>query len=519
MRDGINAQHAAGGAAKPAAKPGPLARIFNRIFGQDLLFSMLLVGMAVAIASPLLLPIELTQDSDLWWHLADARILTTTHHFIRVEPYSFAVAGQRWIDPEWLAEIPYWAGYSWLGLRGIHLFALAGLCANLVFIYFRSVFESRHRKAAFWTSILAFFLMTVNAGARTIVVAYLALSLEMAIIEAAERGKRRVVWLLPPVFCLWINLHGSWIVGLGFLVLYIACGLFTIQIGAFEQRAFLAAERKRLIWVFIASLAALFVNPYGWRLIWNPIDLFTKQKLMMALMVEWQPLSMGTTTGIAVAAAIVLMIAANLVRGRAWKIYQLAFILGAWYLAFAHQRFAFLACVVTMPWLAADVARSFFGETSEKTIPALNAIFAGAIIAAIVYLFPSDAELQHQLATGVPLQTIAAIQPSWRTFTDYPLGGMMAFDSKPDFLDSRNDIFEHHGVLQQFVQIEALRSPFKLLDSERIDHVLIHADSPLAFALALSPAWKLIMREGSDNNTCELFSREPGVPANEQSVP
>jgi hypothetical protein len=385
MTDAENVRHG----ASPAPESGPWACVFNRIFGQDLLYSMLLIGMAVAIASPMLVPKELTQDSDLWWHLADARILTTTHHFIRVEPYSFAVADQRWINPEWLAEIPYWAGYSWRGLRGIHLFALALLSANLVFVYFRSVFAARNRKAAFWIAILAFFLMTVNSGARTIVVAYLALSAEMAIIEAAERGKTRLVWLLPPLFCLWINLHGSWIVGLGFLGLYILCGLFNLQIGAFEQRSFAAAERNRLIRVFSASLAALLVNPYSWRLIWNPIDLLTKQKLMMALMVEWQPLSLGSTTGIAAAVAIVLMIGANLVRGRKWKIYELAFILCAWYLAFAHQRFAFLACVVTMPWLAADVARSFFAKPSEKTIPVLNAVFAAAIAAGVAFLLRS----------------------------------------------------------------------------------------------------------------------------------
>ncbi len=511
MTDAENVRHG----ASPAAESGPWARVFNRIFGQDLLYSMLLIGMAVAIASTMLVPKELTQDSDLWWHLADARILTTTHHFIRAEPYSFAVAGQRWIDPEWLAEIPYWAGYSWLGLQGIHLFALALLCANLVFVYFRSVWMSRNSKAAFWMAILAFFLMTVNSGARTIVVGYLALSAEMAIIEAAERGKTRWVWLLPPLFCLWINLHGSWLVGLGFLGLYIVCGLFNLQIGVLEQRSFTTAERNRLILVFAASLAALMVNPYGWLLIWNPIDLLAKQKLMMALMVEWQPLSLGSSTGIAAAVAIVLMIVANLVRGRKWKIYELAFILCAWYLAFAHQRFAFLACVVTMPWLATDVARSFFAEPSEKTIPALNAVFAAAVVGALIYLFPSEAELHQALSAGIPLQTIEAIQPTWRTFNDYSLGGMLAFESKPDFLDSRNDIFEHHGVLQQFVQIEALRSPFKQLDGDRIDHVLIHSNSPLAFALSLSPAWKVTMREGSSDNAYELFARQPGVPANE----
>ena len=53
--------------------------------------------------------------------------------------------------------------------------------------------------------------MAVNAGPRMIAFAYLAMSAEMAILEAADRGHKKLVWLLPPLFCLWINLHGTWL--------------------------------------------------------------------------------------------------------------------------------------------------------------------------------------------------------------------------------------------------------------------------------------------------------------------
>ncbi|MGO8757705.1 MAG: hypothetical protein ACLQG3_06235 [Terracidiphilus sp.] len=509
MSDEKDARIAAGAGAALPERTGRLARLFRRIFGQDLLNAMLLAGLVAAIAGPMLAPNDLVKDSDLWWHLADARILATTHHFIRVEPYSFAVAGERWVNPEWLAEMPYWLGYSSLGLRGIHLAALLGLWANLLFVYFRSSWKTQHRKAAFWTTVLAFFLMTVNGGARTIVVAYLALSAEMAILESAERGKKWLLWLLPPLFCLWINLHGSWLIGLGYFGLYIVCGLFPVNIGALDQRAFSAPDRNRLIGTFLASAAALWVNPYGWRLIWNPFDMLFNQKLNLAVVEEWHPLSLSSSTGIAAAAAIGLMLLANLVRGRKWKLYELAFIFSAWYLAFSHQRFAFLACIVTMPWLAADLARAFYGELSESTIPALNALFAAVILGWCIYSFPSEPELQRDLAAGLPLQSIQSILPSGRTFNDYSLGGMMAFKSKPNFLDSRVDTFEHHGILQQYLQIENLQNPFGLLDANRIDHVLTHANGALAFTLEHSPVWRVETREGTGDNAYEMFARVP----------
>jgi len=477
--------------------------IIGKLFGQDLLNIALLIGLAVWIANPVLLPAEFVHDPDIWWHLADARILTTTHHFIRVEPFSFAVAGQPWIDPEWLSELPYWAGYSLLGLRGVHLAALLGLCANLCFVYFRSSWRSRHQQAALWTSVLAFFLMTGNSGARTIVMAYLALNAEMAILEAAERGRKWPLWLLPPVFCVWINLHGSWIFGLAYLGLYIGCGLVKLHQGSFEQEAFSSVDRKRLFLVFLGCIAFLLVNPYGWQLVWNPFDMQFHQKIVLSLTDEWKPLSLGSSTGVAALAVIGAMLVTNFVSPRKWKLYELAFLVSAWYFAFAHQRFTYLACIVTMPWLASDLARSFYGAPSHKTIPPINAAFAAIILGAVVYFFPSELVIEKGLKDGLPLQTISGIQPSWRTFADYSLGGMMAFESKPDFVDSRNDTFEHHGILQQYLEIENLQKTYALLDSNHIDHVLTSSSSAVAFALERSHDWQSVSREGS----YEFFAR------------
>lgn len=485
----------------------PPGNILQRIFGRHLMNAALLVFLAVALAGPMSDGSELVRDSDLWWHLADARLLFTTHDFIHTEPYSFTVHGVPWINPEWLAEVPYWIGYRLSGLAGVHLAAIIAFAANLLLVYFRSSSVAHHKGAAFWTAVLCFPLMAINGGARTIVIAYLALSVEMIVLNAAEQGRTRTLWLLPPLFCVWINLHGSWFIGLGLLLLYIVCGLFSIDIGVFKQAAFTAAERNRLILVFLSTLAACLANPYGWRLVWNPLDMLLNQKLMLAVMEEWQPLNLGTVTGKAAVVFIGLLIVANCVRARKWKLYEFAFTFVAWYVAFSHVRFVFLACIVTAPWLARDMTRSFFGEPNEKTIPALNALFAVGAAVAVIYLCPSQSALEKKVDAAFPMQTIASIQPSWRTFNDYSVAGMMDFDSKPVFMDSRNDVFEHHGVFQDFLAITNLGDPLRLLDAYRIDHVLIHANTPLAYLLERTKGWRIETSEGTGENTFDLFER------------
>jgi hypothetical protein len=488
---------------------GSLIRAFNRIFARKTMYAALLMLWVLALTGNLGKPELQLRDPDIWWHLADARILTTTHHFIRVEPYSFTVAGERWINPEWLSEMPFWLGYRSLGLRGIFLVAVIGLCANLLFVYLRSYWRSRHAGAAFWTAVLGFTLMMVNDTPRTIVIAYLAMSAEMAMLEAAERGKTRLLWLLPPLFCVWINLHGSWIIGLGLLALYILCGLFTFNKGVFEQEAYSGKDRKRLLLVFFASLAVLILNPYGWRMIWNPFDMMLNQKLNIANVQEWQPLNLGTILGGAVLLAIGLMIVANCLCGRKWKVYELAFVFFAWFAAFDHMRFTFLASVITIPLLAGDVARSFLAKPNEKTIPAMNALFAAGVVWAMVILCPTEAALQKGLAAKFPLQTITSIQPSWRTYNQDTLGGMMDFNSKSPMVDTRWDIFEHQGVFQDYLDIMRIKEPLKLLDKYRIDHVLVSESWPLAYLLERTPGWRVEKREGQGDDTYVLLAKTP----------
>jgi len=497
----------------PVMAAGPMLRIFNRIFSRHLMNIAVLMVLPVIFTSSLNPTLESVRDPDIWWHLADARQLMSTHHFMTTETNSFTVGGQPWVNPEWLAELPYWFSYQALHLRGIYLLEWLMTCANLVFMYWRGYRRSGHAGAAWWAAGLAFLLISVNSGPRTIAMAYIAMSSELFILEAAERGKTRALWLLPPLFCVWVNLHGSWLIGLALLVLYILCGAFGVRKGMIEQEAFTPAERNRLLAVLGLSIGALFVNPYGWRLVWNPIDMMFNQKLNIANVMEWKPLDLTSVAGAAAFGAMCLMVICNAIKGRKWRIYELAFVFFAWYAALIHMRFLFMAAVLTTPFLAVDLRRAFNLGSDEKTIPAANAFMVAAAALAFFFIFPSEKKLDTKLGTFYPMQTLASIQPSWRTFNSDHVGGMMTFESKPDFIDSRFDIFEHRGVLAGYLQVMYLVRPFELFDQYRIDHVLVTDTMPIAYLLKHTPGWTQVERETTGKDIYVMFARAPGAPA------
>jgi hypothetical protein len=496
---------AAGGTAKGTSAP------WVRLYSRHLMNMAILVMLPMVAAATLNYARTLLVDPDIWWHLANARILVTAHHFIHTDPYSFTVVGQPWINWEWLSEIPYWFSYQAFGLRGIYVVTWFALAANILFIYWRGYWLGRSADAALWTSAIGFVLMTVNSGPRMIEFAYLAMSAELAILEAADRGNKRWLWLLPPLFCLWINLHGMWFAGLVLLGIYIVCGMIPASLGVFEQKTFSPAERNRLLAILGASVVALFVNPYGWHLMWNPLDMMMNQKLSVSTIAEWQPLNLSTMEGKGVVAAIAVMVVANCIRGRKWMIYEMVFVFLAWYAAIAHVRFCYFAAVLTAPMLARDLARSFSSESDTKTIPAMNFLLATGALGVILYMFPTEAALQKMLGIMFPVHEIAAIQPSWRTFDMDYVGGRMAFQSKPSFIDSRFDSFEHLGIMKDYRSIMMAYDAFELMDKYRVDHALLKEDLPITYLLLRTPGWQVLMREKAWQGEYILFAKTSGT--------
>ena len=187
------------------------------------------------------------------------------------------------------------------------------------------------------------------------------------------------------------------------------------------------------------------------------------QKLNIANVPEWQPLDLTSVAGAAAFGAMCLMVVCNAIQGRKWRVYELAFVFFAWYVALVHMRFLFMAAVLTTPFLAVDLRRAFNLGSDEKTIPAANAFMVTA--AAVVFLFSSQRkETGHQAGHLLPpCRRWRPFNPRGAPSTPTMSAGVMTFQSKPAF-SFAFDIFEHQGVLAAYLQVMYLVRPFGLFD-------------------------------------------------------
>jgi len=321
---------------------------------------------------------------------------------------------------------------------------------------------------------------------------------------------------LPPLFALWINLHGSWVFGMAVLVLTIASGLVQGEWGSVVARRWTAGEFRKLLPAFGASLAALLVNPYGYKLVLYPYTLLLRQQGVMQYIEEWQPVNFSTPNGKLALAMIFGLLAAALFSRRRWRLDEVLLTSFALWAALSHVRFLFFAGLIIMPILAPHLTL-FPPYEREIDKPWLNAIIMAGVIASIVFFFPSSAELQRKVDEEYPkaaLEFMQGQQLKGRTFNQYKWGGYMEWHDPElkTFVDGRADIFVYNGVFEDFLRATAIKNSFEILDKYKIEYVLLQPKEPLVYLLEHSSAWRPIYTD----KIAALFERTPGPPVQER---
>lgn len=485
------------------------AGLWSRLFSFP---AMLVVGIFCApfFAGVDVWHATMLRDPDVWWHMRNAQVLLATHHFIQKDLYSFTTLGQAWIDPEWLAEIPYYLGWRILGERGIFLVALAAMelvVGGLFLLCYRRCGDIKSAFLATWVGIL---FATVNLGPRTILFGWSCFLGMLFILEAFRKG-RDFTWLLVPMFALWINLHGSWLIGLVFFFLFVASGLMQGSWGCIDAVRWTPQQLRKLGLVAAASVAALFANPYGWRLVMYPFDMIFHQKLNIAVVQEWQSVNFQAFHGVLFFLTVSCMLLFTLAKRRPWPLHELLFLLLASYSALTHERFMFLAGIVLAPMISVELQGLVFDAYDpENDKPLLNALIMAAALVVVILHIPTSAKMRAGAAQWMPRGAVAEMQrccAGRRVFNDYAWGGYLIWNARntPVFLDSRTDVFEYHGVLLDDIKAITMHDSLAILDRYRIDTVLQQPDSGLVYLLKHTPGWHVQYEDA----TAALLVRDP----------
>ena len=452
-------------------------------------------------------------DGDIWWHLRMAEYLFANSATPRVDIFSFTTNAHSWMNHEWLSEIPYLLAWRVGGLMGIYLTFVFLLIVIMLGIFYYAAKECGNVKAAFVVTCFSLFLTVVSFGPRTILFGYLFLLALLLILARFRSTGEAPLWVLPPFFCLWINTHGSWLLGMIMMGIFIASGLVGGSWGRIDAVRWTPSQLRRLVVATAASLAALFVNPFTYELVLYPFNLAFVQKLNIAYIDEWASVDFNDARGKVVFILLAGIILGSLFSRYRWKLHELLLASFALYAGLKHIRFLFLAAILLAPLLSKMLDEIIPPYRKEIDKPALNALVLAVLLAIVIYRFPSRADLQGEVDKRFPVKAVAYIKShrlSGNFFHRYMWGGYLIFfarDTKT-FIDSRTDIFEYTGVLKDYLDVEQLKGSLAVFDKYKIRYALVPPDFPIAYLLKNNAGWKVIYQD----DVAMIFERAPTPP-------
>jgi hypothetical protein len=495
-----------------------LGALLQRAVSFPAMLGMLLVGAVFGTVR------SFNVDPDLWWHIKTGELILSTHRWATTDPYSYTAKGMPWMSCEWLGDVIFATVYRLGGLRGMEALLVVLASAVILGLYAFATLRCGNSKAGFVAAAVLLTLANASFNLRPQMMGYLFLILTLIALERFRQGKQRSVWMLPVLFMIWINSHGSWIIGLGVVALYIACGFVSVQVGSLEAQRWSTSERLRLETVFMLSLAAVAVTPYGVRLAAYPFAVASSYPIAIANILEWQVMPFNMVGGKIFLGLVLGFFLMQMAFRFSWRIYEILLFVFSTAMACIHVRFVLLFVPFFAPLFVTVLARWVPGYERSKDKYFLNFALMAGIVIAMVHYFPSKADMAKKVADQFPVHALEYIRQHsvpGPMFNSYGFGGYMILSGYKTFIDGRGELFEEVGVFGDYMHITMLKpGAIKVLDGYGIQTCLMQRDEPFSTVLASMPDWQKVYSDSvsalyvkRDADLSKLVIAQPAAPA------
>lgn len=471
-------------------------RMLRKVFSFPVLLGTVLVGESYVTVRSLRL------DPDTWWHMKYGEAILGTGHWPTVDNWSFTVHGMPRIAYEWGGEVATAFAYRMGGLCGLDILLITLTSIFVVLMYYYASLCCRNSKAAFVATAVTLPVAAMCFTLRPQLFGYILLLVTLILLERFRQGRQRHLWVLPPIFLLWVNTHGSFTLGFMVIGLYWLSGLTEFSCGGLHAIKWEPRQRIHLELVTLLSVAVLPITPYGTRLATVPMEVATSLPVNFADVMEWQPLNFSFWEAKLLLILAAGFILANITFRLRYRLEELALFFLIAYLTFVHSRFAILYAIVFVPLAASVLSRWMPGYDPRVDKYALNAVLILAAVAAFVWYMPSQATLQEHITSEYPVQAVRYLRdhtPPGRMFNEYAFGGYLVWTRAPEhkvFIDGRGDVYEGAGVFADYMDVIDIKpDALAVLQSYQINSCLILQDSPLATLLAASRNWRQVYRD------------------------
>lgn len=463
-------------------------------------------------------------DIDFWLHIASGRHIVETGAIPEQDPFGIYSSVDAWgqivLKSQWLGQVFLYEIHHYLGLDGVIAWRAALLTACLWIVYWRCRMANASLVITFMMTALTGVVLLSFTGERPQLFSFLFLAAMLLLLDAWQQTRRRwLLFLLPPLFVLWANIHGGVLFGV------IALGLFGV--GSLLQTRltngkFDAVEVRLMLGVIALSAIASLLAPNGIQTFITTLKtiILAENSTLKDRTSEYAtPWSMRT---VLVYYWVYLLIAAASLPGLLNKasIRSGLFIIAIAIFSLTGSRYVPLFALAAAPYIASSLSRML-----RMLQPPQLAVCLATVIAAFGFLgygFKQDKVFQEGiLESRYPVKAVNIIRDNGlngKMFNTLNFGGYLDWNLPPAsvqiFIDGRLlDIRRMKPYTHILWMTSAGKSYF---ERESFDMVLVAPGNtftgeayPIVSYLLGNPLWRLVHRDSSGY----FFIRTAGQPS------
>lgn len=368
-------------------------------------------------------------DNSFLWHVRAGSLQLDVGEVLRSDPFSFTAGGEAWRTQSWLADLGYAVLERWTSNLGwVWPLVSATMLITLALIAL-AVYRARPDPIATALMLgLVTWLSLHTLVPRPVVFSHLLLA---ALVVAL--GLPRTRWVIPLLMWLWAGLHGSFVIGLGLIVL-----------------EGVRSGNRQLVRILVASIALVSLTAHGLAL-WSVLLRFAESRGALDLITEWAPPRLTEPAAFPYG-IVVILVALAATRG---NIRPRDLVVVAPFLLFGLTSFRalFPAMVVLAPWAA--LALPSFEQRRRSEAHGLNVAIAVVLVAGAITVGWARA---HSVPDEerFPVAAAAALEPG-PVFHDDAAGGYLIYAGWPERLVFVDDRAELYGTarFERFVEARA----------------------------------------------------------------
>lgn len=419
---------------------------------------------------------------DIWFLLKTGDLILKTGAVPKSDPFSYTSFAKPWVMHEWLFCV-----LAELVRRHLGLGLLVVLKAIIVAAAFTLVLAAAAIRARLSAGALVLTATFVALGAcasrfrflaRPHIVNLIGVAAVLLVLELFYTGRPKWLLLLPPVTLVWANMQAGAIIGPTYLWLMLGSDLVSTKFGPQQNPKANHGGRRTLALAALASTGALFINPYGLRILDFARAAIAEHGAGGGVSVmEW------TSPGVRFKlfwALFALVWAVFLTGFGRWRLRDAVTLLLASFLAIMARRYVPIFFLIVTPAIGHIVSQwSVFSRDVRprpraRLLLQVAAVGAAAICMVVIFARPSafvpgvGVNLSAYPVGGVNF--IVKHNIYGNIYNSHRFGGYIIFRTYPGrkvFIDGRNMV--HKSLWEKFA-----KEPFEqIADEYQIDYAVL----------------------------------------------